>query len=161
MTEKKNVDINLVELVNLAANILDQLFIKAPKDKAKAAFKDLKQGKAHQLGTVNFQDIVKPNLSLLLDYSEFRGPGFNLDAFNISIQGILQQIKIQFNKKGDLNILNGENNSFMVHLPGFVQIDEQLNALVMVFELGTMENIVIKLMYVDPSQYDELRKDAE
>ncbi|WP_101757646.1 hypothetical protein [Oceanicoccus sp. KOV_DT_Chl] len=162
MSEKKNIDLNLVELVNLAAKILDQMFIKASKEKAKPIFKELKQGKAYPLGKVKIQDIFEPNLVLTLDYSEFCGPGFNYDIFVSAINGILAQISQKFRAKADLNIMSNENNSsILVHLPGMVQLDDQLNVMVMAFELGDMKTLNIKLMFVEPSQYDAARREAK
>ena len=153
MTEKKNIDINLVELVDLAAKILDQLFIRAPKDKAKPVFKDIKQGKNYPLGTVKIQELIESKLSLELDHSEFRGPGFNFDAFANALRGILAQVSQKFQAKADLNIMTSEEGSILVHLPGMIKIGEQLNVMVMAFDLGTMNAITIKLMFVDTEQY--------
>jgi hypothetical protein len=158
MNEKQTIDLNLIELVNLAAKILSSVFINAPKDKAKPVFKGIKQGKTLPLGTIKIQDKLEPKLQLALDYSEFRGPGFNYDVFEASLKAVLAQISRKFQEKGDLNILNSENGSLVIHLPGVVQLNDQFNVLVMALELGNMETITIKLMYVDPDQYDELNK---
>lgn len=158
MSEKTTVDINMVELVNLAANILDQLFFKLPKEKSKSNFKDLKQGKQFNMGTLTLQNKISPNLKMALDYSEFRGPGFNFDIFQGALRNILVQISKRFEDKADLNIMTSEQGSVLVHIPGFVETDGQLNALLMSFDLGTMESIVLRLMFVDPSQYDEVIK---
>lgn len=154
MSEQQTIDLNLVELVSLAANIVDRLFIKAPKDKAKAAFKDIKQGKAFPLGTVTIQEKLTPNLQLVLDYSEFCGPGFNFDVFVTALKGILIQISQKFQAKADLNIMTSEGGSVLIHLPGMVQLNEQLNVMVMAFDMGNMESITIKLMFVEPGQYE-------
>ena len=159
MTDKKTVDLNLVELVNLAANLFDRLFIKAPKEKAKTTFKEMKQGKSLDIGTVTIQETLKPSLSLALDYTEFCGPGFNYDIFEASLKGILTQISQKFQAKADLNIMTSETGSVLVHLPGMTQLNEQLNVMVLAFELGDMKNITIKLMFLEPSQYDALRND--
>ncbi len=159
MTDKKNVDLNLVEFVNLAAKLFDGLFIKAPKDKAKATFKDIKQGNSLDLGFITIQETLKPNLKLALDYTEFVGPGFNYDIFEASLKGILSQISQKFQAKADLNIMTSETGSVLIHLPGMTQLNEQLNVMVLAFELGDIKNVTIKLMFLEPSQYDALRKD--
>jgi len=160
MTDKNNIDINLVELVNLAAKILDQLFINAPKDKAKPVFKDIKQGKSFALGTVKIQELIESTISLDLDYSEFRGPGFNFDAFYTALQGILEQVSQKSQAKADLNIMTSEQGTILVHLPGMIEINKQLNVMVMAFDLGTMGHISIKLMFVEPDQYNA-KEDSE
>jgi len=153
MTDKQNIDINLVELVNLTAKILDQLFIRAPKDKAKPVFKDIKQGKAFPLGNVTLQELIESTISLDLDYSEFRGPGFNFDAFALALRGILGQVSQKLQTKTDLNIMTSEQGTILLNLPGMIQIGDQLNVMVMAFDLGALKNISIKLMFVEPDQY--------
>ena len=151
----------MVELVNLAAQILSQLFIKAPKEKAKPIFKDIKQGKLFSLGSITIQDTLKPSLHLALDYSEFRGPGFNFDVFGAALTGILQQIGQKFQAKADLNIMTSKEGSVLIHLPGMIQLNEQLNVMVMSFDLGTMDKITIKLMFLDPEQYEAVKRVQE
>ena len=46
-------DINIVQLLKVAANILQTGFITAPKVRANREFKKLKQGKSIQAGTLN------------------------------------------------------------------------------------------------------------
>jgi hypothetical protein len=157
MSEKKTIDLNLVDMVNLAAKIVERLFLTAPKDKAKSSFKELKQGKHIDLGSVTLQDTFNPSLKLALDYSEFCGPGFNFNIFEAALKGILTQISQKFKAKADLNIMTSEEGSVLIHLPGMVQLNDQLNVMVMAFELGNMTNITIKLMFMEPSQYEALK----
>ena len=159
MTDTKAVDLNLVELVNLTANLFDRLFIKAPKDKAKATFKEIKQGKSIDVGVVTIQETLKSTLTLALDYTEFVGVGFNYDVFETSLRGILSQISQKFQARADLNIMTSETGSVMVHLPGMTQLNEQLNVMVLTFELADIQNITIKLMFLEPGQYDMHRSD--
>ncbi len=159
MSEKQTIDLNVVELVNLAANILNQIFVKSPKEKAKPVFKTIKQGKTFALGSVTIQDKLESSLQLALDYSEFRGPGFNFDVFEMALKGILQQISQKFQAKADLNVMTSDQGSMLIHLPGMIQMNEQLNVMVMAFELGAIENITIRLMFMDPEQYEAVRKE--
>ena len=159
--EKKNIDLNMVDLVDLTAKIFHQVFIKQPKDKAKAAFKEIKGGKAITLGTATLAKEIESTLKLNLDYSEFVGPGFNFDVFLLALHAMLQRISDTFKKQGDLNLLPSEDNQMLVHLPGAISVGGQVNVLVMAYDFGTLEAITIKLMFVDPSQYDGLIKGSE
>ena len=161
MSETQKIDLNLIELVSLAAKIVDQLFIKAPKDKAKAAFKEIKQGHTFPLGSIKVQDKLESSLQLALDYSEFCGPGFNFDVFANALKSILTQISQKFQAKADLNIMTSEEGSVLIHLPGMVQLNEQLNVMVMAFDIGEMEKITIRLMFVEPEQYDAAKQQKD
>ena len=156
----KTLEINLVELVNLAAQILDGLFIRAKKDQAKAAFKEIKKGNKVELGTVTIQKTIESKLNLTLDYSQFVGPGFNFDGFELALKGILGQISEKFKAKADLNVMNDDQGSVLIHLPGLIQRDGQLNAMVLIFNIANLKEITIQLAFVEPSQYDAVRKNA-
>jgi len=150
------IDINLLELINIAANSMDQLFIRAPKEQAKTIFKALKNGKTHHLGKVKIAGVIEPTVSINLDYSEFCGPGFNFDVFTQALSAMLRQLAAKFKAKGDMNILPGENNSQLIHVPGIVKTADQFNVLVFAIELGQLQSINFRLMFIDPEQYPEL-----
>lgn len=161
MTEKTDIDLNMVELVGLAANILDTLFIKASKNEGKPIFKDIKQGKQYPLGSITIQNKIESRLYLELDYSEFCGPGFNFDAFVLALKGILSQVSQQFKMQGNLNLMSSDTGAVMIHLPGIIKIGEQINVMVLSFELGTLQEVGVKLMFIEPGQYDEFRVDKQ
>jgi len=155
------IDINLLELVNIAANSMDQLFIRASKEQAKATFKGLKNGKTHHLGKVKIAGVIEPTVSISLDYSEFCGPGFNFDVFTVALSAMLRQLAAKFKAKDEMNILPGENNSQLIHVPGIVKTAQQFNVLVFAIELGQLQKINFKLMFVDPEQYPALSTEQQ
>ncbi len=157
----QKLDISLAELVNLSAKILDQLFIRAPKDKAKPVFKDIKDGKSVNLGTVTFGKLIESKLDLTLDYSEFRGPRFNFDAFQEALHGILKQISDTFKTKGNLNVLSNDQAGVIIHLPGVIRLGEQYNVMLLSYDLKNLNNIKVNLIFVDPSQYEKQPETAE
>ncbi|MFT5692426.1 MAG: hypothetical protein ACI92E_001760 [Oceanicoccus sp.] len=156
MSEKNVIDLNLMELVNMAANVLDQLFINAPKDKAKLTFKNMKSGSKQPLGKITINNLIEAPVNISLDYSEFRGPGFNFDVFIAALRSILNQLAEKFRAKAELNILSSDDNTQLIHLPGIVNINNQFNVMVLAIELGTLDKITISLMFVDPGQYEAL-----
>ena len=147
-------------MVNLAAQLLHNIFISNQSGKAKLTFKDIKKGNRLDLGTVTIQETLESNLGLTLDYSQFVGPGFNFDGFKIALQGILAQISEKFKAKADLNVMDDKQGSVLIHLPGLIQRGDQLNAMVLIFNMADMKNITIQLAFVDPAQYEQLRKEA-
>ena len=93
-------------------------------------FKALKQGKAIKPGTLSLGEKLETPLEIALDYSEFQGPGFNFDIFVTALHAMLQRISAKLKAKEDLNIMNSETGSFLVHLPGMVEQDGYVNILV-------------------------------
>jgi hypothetical protein len=166
---KKTVNLDLVKILNLGCNILHQAFVVAKENEAKTRLKELKSGKAIKVGALTLtpkpregSDVAVPPpiempLRLALDYSEFVGP-FNFPDFRQALAAMLQRIGRTMKDKGDLNILtNPHNNSALVHQPGVINTNGQFNVLVLTIEPGSNKEIVLKLMFVDPNQYEQLR----
>ncbi|MCV6614019.1 MAG: hypothetical protein OIF35_03505 [Cellvibrionaceae bacterium] len=170
---QRNFQLNLVQVADLSCRILHQIFVKQPKDKAKAALKDLKAGKGLGVGTLTLSASNKETgeeqklelpLKIKLDYREFRGP-FNFPSFEASVRALVQIIAQTLEAKGDLNILTEQSSdAALLHLPGVIQDSEgRYNVMVMVVEPlkardGKM-SLVVKLLYVDPDQYEQLRSE--
>lgn len=158
---EKTIDINVAELVNLAAKLIHALFVFEPEQQARQVFKDLKNGRRINLGEFMLNEGGAGQrvaaLHLALDRSEFRGPGFNFDVFTAAVKQVLQRIGDTLQRRGDLNVMTGENGSVLIHLPGLVVAREQLNVLAMAFDLADPAAIVVRLMYLDPDQYEQFR----
>ncbi len=169
----RNFQLNLVQVSDLACRILYQTFVVQAKDKAKMALKDLKSGKGLNVGvltlTVTHKDTGAEEkldlpLKVKLDYSEFRGP-FNFPSFEASVRATISLIGQTLDAKGDLNILTEEKTgSALIHLPGVTQDqDDRFNVMVMAIEPIKERDrklaIGVKLLYLDPNQYEQLREE--
>ena len=154
--EHPEIDINIVQLLKVAANILQTGFITAPRVRAKREFKKLKQGKSIQAGTLNIGQLKDVPFKLQLDYSEYNGPGFGFDSFSAALISMLHEIETAFKQEKDLNMLTSENQSELVlaALPGIVQWEEQINVMLMSFCFSQVPDIILKLMFVEPSQFN-------
>jgi hypothetical protein len=155
MTEKTplQLDINLIEMVNLSANVLHKAFLSSPDKQARDFFKTLKQGKAINPGTLNLGNKLEAPMEIDLDYSEFQGPGFNFDIFVAALHAMLQCISTKPKAKEDLNIISSETGSFLVHLPGMVEREGYVNILVMSLDFSVTKKITLRLMFLDPEQF--------
>lgn len=170
----KQINLNLVQVLDLGCGILHQAFVRQPADKAKALFKDLKHGKTLSMGALTLTNKnpegevlaeLEVPLSLQLDYSEFKGGGFGFPVFEAALKAMLTRIGQTMRAKNNLNILtNQETGSALVHQPGVVQVTGahgvQYNVLVVAIERGKKEDMVFKLMFVDPDQYEQLRPES-
>jgi hypothetical protein len=162
MTEQntKNIDINLVEMTNLCANVLHQAFLSSPDKNARDLFKSLKQGKPISPGKLRLGEEMQAPLKLALDYSEFKGPGFNFDIFIAALHAMLQRISAQLKAKEKLNILHSETGSFLLNLPGVVERNEQINVLMMAMDFSKPKEVTLSLMFFDPEQFIKPAADA-
>jgi hypothetical protein len=155
MTDKTplQLDINLIEMVNLSANVLHKTFLSSTDKKARDFFKTLKQGKAIKPGTLSLGKELEAPLDIALDYSEFQGPGFNFDIFVAALHAMLKRISAKLKAKEDLNIMSSETGSFLVNLPGMVEREGHVNVLVMSLDFSVTKKITLQLMFLDPEQF--------
>jgi hypothetical protein len=66
---------------------------------------------------------------------------------------MLQRISAKLKAKEDLNIMNSETGSFLVHSPGMVEQDGYVNILVMSLDFSVAKKITLRLMFLDPEQF--------
>ena len=173
--EKRHLNISMPNVINMVCSIIHQSFFKQDKIKTKALLKDLKAGGHIALGAVTVspktegesepeaqkEDGVKIPIFLALDYSEFCG-GFNRPDFLAALQQMLNRIGATINKRQDLNVMTDQNTGTMlVHQPGFIERDGQLNVMNMVIEQAPKGGMVFKLAFFNPEQYIQAAKEGE
>lgn len=163
MAEEKKVDrldLNIVEVLNLSAKILQQVFITANKVEAKKQFKTLKQGKKLNLGSLTIGEKHNVPFKMDLNYKGYIGPGFGFDAFEAALKSMLHRVAAAFKDKKDLNPLTSETGVLLAAIPGVIQRDDQMNVMMMSFEFGDKPNLILSLMFVDPSQIQPKKESA-
>ncbi len=155
----ESTEIDVVRIVNIAAKLLHSLFLTGPKARAKKEFKKLKQGNSIEVGTVTMGKFNNAPFRLKMDYSEFKGPGFGFDSFTAALNSMLRHTEAAFKEEKDLNVLMNEDQSELVlaALPGIVQHDGQTNVMMMSFSFSQTPDVVLKLMFVEPGQFNFVR----
>ena len=163
-SNKKNINLDVVRVLDLGCGILQQAFFKQPEEKAKAILKDLKHGKSIGLGSMTLNnkssdgegstELGSIPLSLELDYSEFKGPGFSFPVYKVALKAMMDRIAQTVRAKKDLNILtNQQTGGMLIHQPGVIQVGEQINVMLLTIESAGKGGIKFKLIFVDPEQY--------
>ncbi|MCV6604101.1 MAG: hypothetical protein OIF34_02280 [Porticoccaceae bacterium] len=145
---------NFPELLNLCNGLLHNLFFKLPKAKSKELFTEVKKGGSPALGNITVGEKITLKLKLTLDYSEFVGPGFNFDLFRTALKGLLERINTTLRLKADLGLRTNQQGGVLVGFAGTVTKNDQLNALMMVVDMGKPEEITLRLSFVNPSQFE-------
>ncbi len=154
--ENPEIDINIVQILNAAASILQTGFLTGPRAHARQEFKKLKQGKSIKAATLNIGQLKDAPFKLQLDYSEYKGPGFGFDSFIAALESMLRHTETALKEKKDLNMLTNQKQSEVVlaAVPGIVRKEEQINVMMMNFSFGASD-VILKLMFVDPDQLDK------
>lgn len=156
MTEQvKDVEINFFQVLDIFGGVMGKVLVSAKKDRAKAAFKDLKQGKVLNVGEINQGEKIQLACKIKLDHSEFKGPGFNYDIFKVALGGLLNQIGAALKAKKDIKIMHSEEGLQLVGIPGVVRAHEQDNVLMVALEFAKDASITAHLMFMDPEQFQE------
>ncbi len=154
--ENPQIDINIVQILNAAASILQSGFLTGPRAQARKEFKKLKQGKSIKLATLNIGQLTDAPFKLQLDYSEYKGPGFGFDSFIAALESMLRHTETAFKEKKDLNMLTNQKQSEVVlaAVPGIIRREQQSNVMMMNFSFIQTPDIILKLMFVDPGQFN-------
>ncbi len=154
--ENPQIDINIVQILNVAVSILQSGFLTGPRAQARKEFKKLKQGKSIKLATLNIGQLKDAPFKLRLDYSEYKGPGFGFDSFIAALESMLRHTESALKDKKDLNMLINQKQSEVVlaAVPGIVRREQQSNVMMMNFSFIQAPDIILKLMFVDPGQFN-------
>ncbi len=152
----ENLEIDIVQILNVAASILQNGFLTGPMAHAKQEFKKLKQGKSIKVATLNIGQLKDAPFKLQLDYSEYKGPGFGFDSFIAALKSMLRHTETVLKEKKDLNMLTSQDQSehVLVALSGIVRREEQINVMMMSFSFSQTPDIILKLMFVEPGQFN-------
>ncbi|MCZ6526544.1 MAG: hypothetical protein O6928_08355 [Gammaproteobacteria bacterium] len=98
-----------------------------------------------------------------MDYSEYKGPGFGFDSFIAALKSMLRHTETAFKEKKDLNMLSSQDKSehVLAALPGIVQREQQINVMMMSFSFSQSPDIILKLMFVEPGQFNLASNDND
>ncbi len=154
--ENPEIDINIVQILNAAASILQTEFLTGSRAHARQDFKKLKQGKSIEVATLNIGQLKDAPFKLQLDYSEYKGPGFGFDSFIAALESMLRHTEIALKEKKDLNMLSDQKQREVVlaAVPGIIRREQQSNVMMMNFSFIQIPDVILKLMFVDPGQFN-------
>ena len=154
--ENPEIDINIVQILNAAASILQTGFLTGPRAHARQEFKKLKQGKSIKVATLNIGQLKDAPFKLQLDYSKYKGPGFGFDSFIAALESMLRHTETALKEKKDLNMLSNQKQSEVVltAVPGIIRREQQNNVMMMNFSFIQAPDVILKLMFVDPGQFN-------
>ena len=146
--------VNFPKLLDLCGGLLGRLFFELPKERSKELFLTVKKGEQPVLGELTLGEQIKLNLKLELNYSEFIGPGFNFDVFRIALKNLLERLANTLKLKGNLSLRTNQQGEVLVGFAGLTKVGEQHNALMMIVNMGVSNEVTVRLIFVDPSQFE-------
>lgn len=155
--DTNDVTIDLPKLFNLSANLLVAGFQRQSEEQVQKLYDDLKEGQRVAAGQLKSEhtDAAIP-IYLQLDHSEYRG---TLSYFHLSsaIDILLQKFSSEVENDPQLLKLhalsNPQSGELVFNIPAGIRIESVLNVL-MVAVLPCDDCLVVRLIFVDPDQFD-------
>lgn len=142
------------ELMTIIINGLNQLFFKDPEPEGKLLFDEVLGGGSAKILHLETKS-GDFDCHLKLDITEYTGD-LNYDSFRTLLASHLHRAAGQLKNKDPLNLFtNKDNNELVFHIPGVVASAEQTNLMVSSVQQSRPGVIDIKLMCLDPSQFNK------
>jgi hypothetical protein len=145
------------QFVLVAANLIHRFLIEPGRVDAKKRFRDLEGGQLLALQTVEMEDKSRAQFGLSLDHSEYRGK-LNYSAFRSSLEILLVNLSEALKAEKDVASFDSQEDGAakIFAVTGPTVDAEQVNVLVLGMEPdSTGQATVLKLMYLDPAQFEE------
>ena len=139
----------------MSVNLLHKAFIDATRTTAKNVYKDISDGKAIHLTTVEMEDRSTVRFNLSLDQSEFQGK-LNYGAFRASLATLIGNITQALRDKTQYPVFNaeGDDGTLIFGITAVTVEQERPNVMVLAAELNwPVGATMLRLMYLDPQQF--------
>ncbi|GIX30835.1 MAG: hypothetical protein KatS3mg124_1307 [Porticoccaceae bacterium] len=155
-----SLQIRIEHLLALAVQGLDQALLRAPKARARRLYKELREGRTVDFGTLTASDRRFPpvRLKLALDHSQFVG-FLTLPLFRQALADLLRGLATRLSRREEIRLFEAEGGGEVIaFVPGLVGDGHHLNVLVLGIVPGPSQ-AVLKLQFLDPDQFR--RRDGE
>lgn len=154
MSSYKSFSLPPKQLLVVSGNVLLQSVLDAPRADAKRVFNEISGGKQLPLVKVRMDDDTDVMFELSLDQSEWRGPRLNFKEFRNSLAGLLHSVGEHAEAEAKVQVFTEKQTGAMLFgIPGFTQVEGELNVMMMSVNLRKPGCIQLSLMYVDPDQF--------
>ena len=140
----------------LAANLLHRALVDSTRADAKRLFRRIEEGERTALANVRMEDDSTAAFGLSLDHSEFRGR-LNYGAFRASINTLLANIGQVVQQEKDVQVFNAQDGgeSMIFGVPAVTVEQGETNVLMLSADTGAGGGTELRLMYLDPQQFEQ------
>ena len=154
MAQLQSQSVSREKFLLMATNLLHRHFFDAARTDAKRSYRELEEGGTVHLARVEMEDKSLADFLLSLDHSEFRGR-LNYGAFRASLGMLLGNLSNQLREEKEVSVFNeGDNaDNVIFGVSGLTVEDDQPNVLVLGADTGGQAGVKLRLMYLDPGQF--------
>lgn len=155
MAQIQNQSLDAKKLLSAYTNSLFKAFVEGQRSDAKRMFAELDKGNVIHLLRITFDEGHNLDIGLTLDSSEFRGK-LNFSAFRNSVTALAAQISAELSAENEVFLLTSDDGKeTLFKIAGFTEEDKQLNAMMMSSSQPGPGQVNLKLMYIDPDQFQQ------
>ncbi len=140
----------------LAANLLHRALVEPGRTEAKQLYRRIEDGERLPLANVRMEDDSTAAFGLSLDHSEFRGK-LNYGAFRASVNALLANIGQVVREEKPVQVFSAQDGgeSMIFGVPAVTVEQGRTNLLVLSADPGAGGATELRLMYLDPLQFEE------
>ncbi len=162
MADPKTQSMAPEQFLVLAANLLHRALVEPGRTEAKQLYRRIEEGERTALANVRMEDESLASFGLSLDHSEFRGK-LNYGAFRGSLTTLLSNIAQLVNEEKPLRVFNAQDGgqSMIFGVPAVTVEQGKTNVLVLSADPGAAGGTELRLMYIDPLQFEEQFAEGE
>ncbi|MEH6518964.1 MAG: hypothetical protein V7742_19980 [Halioglobus sp.] len=156
MAQTQTQDMPQETFLTMSANLLHKAFIESARTDAKNLYKQISEGQRVALTQVQMEDKSTVRFDLSLEHSEYRG-SLNYSGFRASLATLVGNLVTALQKEEKIPVFNAEHDSnvMMFGVTAVTVENEQPSVMVLGADSsGTEANIVLRLMYIDPAQFE-------
>ncbi len=149
------------QFLTIASNILYKTLLDASRTDAKNLFKAIFEGRRVALIDVRMDDDSDVRFDLSLDHSEFRGKRLNFKSFRNSLTGLVGSLSENLRQQADVPVFTEQSDGSMLFgVPGVTRESDQVNLMMLGVNLSGPGSVLLKLQYIDPSQFEMREQEA-
>ena len=137
----------------LAGNVVKKSFFDSTRVTAKRVYSDIVKGERVGLLQVGMEDKSTLDCHMSLDCSEYRG-SLSFSQFRRHLGLLLSNISARLEAEEEIPVLSDESGKAHVfNLPVLAVDGEQVNALVLGWEMIGPAAVEFKILFLDPEQF--------
>lgn len=146
----------------MSVNLLHKVFHEASRTEAKRVYREISEGRPVHLTKVQMEDRSTVRFDLSLDHSEYRGR-LNFGNFRNSLMVLIAQLTQALRDERNITVFTADNDPdvMIFGVTGVTWQDGEPSVLVLGADAGEGQpSVMLKLMYLDHSQFGEPREDV-
>lgn len=152
---KNEFSFNTVDLLESSAGLLFDYLLRPSKHDGKMRFKKISETEQQFVASMPTNEGGTANIHLRLDSSEYRGL-LNFNIFKQFLSHLVGLIAQALKEGSELSLRPAEGEQrFLLDLPAALEIEDQLNVMMLGFNLEKENEITLELLFFEPKQFQK------